>query len=64
MLYRRRKWARLRRLLRSIGGVFRQKRDAGPSAADRRYLDSLSDARLERDLGLMRLRGDRYRPWL
>lgn len=64
MLYRRAKWAPLRRLLRVVSLRWRaRRRRAVLSAGDRRYLESMSAARLERDLGLIRIGRD-YKPWL
>jgi hypothetical protein len=38
-------------------------RDRGASAADLRYLDTMSNERLARDLGLVRSHDRRYHPY-
>ena len=64
MRYRRPKWAPLRRLLIVLSCRWRaRRRRVRLSAGDRRYLESMPAARLERDLGLIRIGRD-YKPWL
>jgi len=49
------------RVLVRIGALWPERREA--SLADRRYLDSMSGERLERDLGLTRTHERIYRPF-
>jgi len=53
-------------MLNRIRALFGRRRDGASNLADQRYLDSMSAAQLESDLGLIRIEEGRYRPvpWL
>ena len=53
----------LHRMLNRIGVLFAGRRRARIDAADLRYLDSMSNERLARDLGLHRSESRGYHPY-